>query len=146
MKVPRNWKLFMSSDENKKALTSFLLNEFQKDSFAPRLFKRELYFVCEDRCELLTSDDGVSVTSKPIQDLFSLQEEADTRIILHCFYVSKQPFTSRIIIKSPDSDVFLLLMSFAEAIGKSIIFDTGTGNNRRLLDMSQLSSSIPEHL
>ena len=94
----------------------------------------------------MTSDDGVLVTSRPVQDLFSSQEEADTRIILHCFYVSRQPCIDRIVVKSPDTDVFLLLMTFAEAMGKSIIFDTGAGNNRRQINMSKLSSSIPYNL
>ena len=62
---------------------------------------------------MITSADGRSVIPRPIQDLFSSQEEADTRIILHCSYISNQVEIKRIIIKSPGTDVFLLLLSYA---------------------------------
>ena len=52
------------------------------------------------------------MSSRPVQDLFSSQEEADTRMILHSL-VSKQPHVNIIIVvRSPDTDVFLLLMSY----------------------------------
>lgn len=134
----------MSNDENKKALVSFLLIELQNDAYALYLLNRRLYYVCEDICELLTSEDGKSVTSRPIPDLFSSQEEADTRIVLHCLFISKQsPPIDRIVVRSPDTDVFLLLLSFADPIEKSLVFDTGSGNNRRLINVSQLASSMP---
>ena len=83
MKIQTNWKAVLASDTNKKTLTQFLLFEIQKDVHAPDLLGRESFYLCEDRCEMITSADGRSVISRPIQDLFSSQEEAHTRIILH---------------------------------------------------------------
>ena len=84
--------------------------------------------------------------SRPIQDLFSSQEEADTRTILHCSYISNQEEIKRIIIKSPGTDVFLLLLSYADKINKILIFDIGTRNKRRQIDMSSLASSMSSSL
>ena len=128
MKIPSNWKAFLASDTNKKTLTQFLLFEIQNDVYAPDLFGREIFYVCQNRCEMITSEDTRSVISRPIHNLFSSQEEEDIRIILHCSYISNQEDIKRIIIKSPDPDVFLLLLSFADNINKIMIFDTGTRN------------------
>ena len=136
----------MASDTNKKTLTQFLLFESQKDVYSPDLFGREIFYVCENRCEIKTSEDGRSVISRPIHNLFSSQEEADTRIILHCSYISNQEDIKRIIIKSPDTDVFLLLLLFADKINKIMIFDTATRNNGRQIDMSILASSMSSSL
>ncbi|GFR60182.1 DNA damage-inducible protein DIN7 [Elysia marginata] len=43
---------------------------------------------------------------------------------------------------SPDTDVFLLLLAFSESIGRILIFDTGCGNNRRQIDVSQTAKTL----
>ncbi|GFN92492.1 hypothetical protein PoB_001899800 [Plakobranchus ocellatus] len=96
-------------------------------------------------CELLAGNQG-SVNSIPVPDLYSSHEEADSRITLHCMYASQQPTTERVIVRSPDSDVFLLLLSFSDAISKPLIFDTSSGNNRRQLNITDLAATIPKRL
>ncbi|GFO04037.1 hypothetical protein PoB_003054200 [Plakobranchus ocellatus] len=96
-------------------------------------------------CELLTGNQG-SVNSIPVPDLYSSHEEADSRIALHCMYASQQPTTERVIVRSPDSDVFLLLLSFSDAISRPLIFDTGSGNNRRQLNITDLAATISKRL
>lgn len=92
----------MSNDENKKALMSFLNAEWTSDGYGHLLMNRELFFVNEEMCELLTGDQG-SVNSLSEPELSSSHEEADSRITLHCVYASQQPETRRIIVRSPDS-------------------------------------------
>ncbi|GFO26910.1 hypothetical protein PoB_005341500 [Plakobranchus ocellatus] len=96
-------------------------------------------------CELLTGNQGL-VNSIPMPDLYSSHEEADSRIILHCMYALQQPTTERVIVRLPDSDVFLLLLSFSDAISKPLIFDTGSGNNRRQLNITDLAATMSERL
>ncbi|GFN86953.1 hypothetical protein PoB_001345900 [Plakobranchus ocellatus] len=96
-------------------------------------------------CELLTGNQG-SINPIPVPDLYSSHEEADSRIILHCMYASQQPTTERVIVKSPDSDVFLLLLSFSDAISKPLIFDTSSGNNRRQLNITDLAATMSKRL
>ena len=66
--------------------------------------------------------------------------------LLHCSYISNQEEIKRIIIKSLGTDVFLLLLSYADKINKILIFDTGTRNKRRQIDMSSLASSMSSSL
>ncbi|GFO26054.1 hypothetical protein PoB_005255900 [Plakobranchus ocellatus] len=96
-------------------------------------------------CELLTGNQG-SVNSTPVPDLYLSHEEADSRIILHCMYASQQPTTEIVIVRSPDSDVFLLLLSFSDAISKPLIFEPGRGNNRRQLNINDLAATVSKQL
>ncbi|GFO35328.1 hypothetical protein PoB_006183300 [Plakobranchus ocellatus] len=106
---------------------------------------KELFFVNVELCELLTGNQG-SVNSIPVPDLYSSHGEADSRITLHCTYASQQPTTERVIVRSPDSDVFLLLLSFSDATGKLLIFDTSSGNNRRQLNITDLAVTMSKRL
>jgi hypothetical protein len=101
-----------------------------------RLQRRKVYFVCECKCICLTSPDGQETSAVEIQELQSSQEEADTRMILHCLHVAEDsPRDSKIIVRSPDTDVFVLLLNFAQRIEQTVLFDTGTGNKRRLINV-----------
>ena len=139
-RTPRDWKSFMSNDENKTQLIKLLLSEWQKSRYAGKLRGRQLFFVCGEKCYCLTSYDGVEVEIMP-QDLFSSQEEADTRMILHCDNIAHScPETSVIIVRSLDTDVLVLLVNFSQSIDQDVLFDTGMGNKRRLLNVKDIIS------
>ena len=80
-----------------------------------------------------------------MEELCSTQEEADTRIILHCLFAA-QTMTDqdKIIVHSPDTDVFILLLSYATDVGKPVVFETGSGSSRRLIDISYVASVLGE--
>ena len=46
-KVPRDWKRFLCNEENKSRLCSFLLEEWKKDKYAPKLHGKSLFVVDE---------------------------------------------------------------------------------------------------
>ena len=94
----------------------------------------------------MSSEDGKVTNSQPANDLNCGQEEADTKIIFHCQYISKQNPLIPIIVRSPDTDVFILLLAFARKFENTLLFDTGTGNNRRLLNISKLSHILSENI
>ena len=140
-RTPRDWKSFMSNDENKTQLIKLLLSEWQKSRYAGKLRERQLFFVCGKKCYCLTSYDGVEVEIMPQEDLFSSQEEADSRMILHCDHISHScPETFVIIVRSPDTDVLVLLVKFSQSIDQDVSFDTGMGNKRRLLNVKDIIS------
>ena len=145
-KIPQNWKTFLSNDNNKVALIDLLLREWEQDIYARKLLHRSIFFVCRDTCILLSSEDGVTTDSIPVHELSSSQEEADTKIILHCMHASKQPQCEKIIVRSPDTDVVLLLLAFSSEINKNLLFDTGTANNRRQLSISKRCDKTPTKL
>ena len=143
-KVPRNFQKFLANDENKKQLIALIFNEWSSDSYAPLLQNKNLYFVCEEECFLLSSEDGVTTDSRPIHELRSSQEEADTRILLHAKYVNDHQLSKRVIVRSTDTDVFLLLLHFSAQFAncKNLIFDTGVGDKRRLIDINNLCLAL----
>ena len=134
-KVPRDWKKFLRNEENKRRLCSFLLEEWKKGKYAPKLQGKHLVFV-ERKCISLKSIDGKNVVTEEVEKLCSSHEEADTRIILHCDDVAaNSPESSVILVRSPDTDVFILLLRFVHHMNQTVLFDTGTGDKRRLLNV-----------
>ena len=113
--------------------------------YASSLQGRFLYFVCGSSCYRLTSHDGENVQAFNVEALQSTQEEADTRIILHCLHVKDtEAENTKIVVRSPDTDVLVLLCKYMHHINRQVFFDTGVGNKRRLLCVSEIASQVGE--
>ena len=97
----------------------------------------------QGHCYALNSDDGLTVTKRELPELYSDQEETDTRIVLYCAYAQAQGYGT-IRIRSPDSDVFFIMLHYASSFEITILFDTGSGNKRRLLNISDLASQYAQ--
>ena len=145
-KLPRDWKLFLSSGENKINLMKLILQEWESDKYASVLQNKRIFFVVENTCVQLSSEDGITTDSKPMHELNSSQEEADTKLILHCLYAAQHATTEELVVRSPDTDVFLLLLAFSKRIASPWLFDTGTGNSRRLLNITDLSNKLSQDM
>ena len=104
--------------------------------------------MCDVECTLITSEDGISTDARPIFQLYSSQEEADTRLILHLKYINDKSGAVRAIVRSTDTDVFLLLLHFCPQFDHltGLKFDTGVGDRRRWIDISLLHQSMNEDL
>ena len=52
----------------------------------------------------------------------------------------------RVVVRSPDSDAFFIpvLLYYAHKFQVTIFFDTGSGNNRRLLNISNIAEELGE--
>jgi len=135
-KLPRDFKSFLLNSDNKWQLTRFLLKEWQSVCYARHLFGRSVLFVCENECVCLQSEDSLTVTATPALELYSDQEEVDTCIVLHSLHAAARTTSSdQIVVSSPDTDVFILLLYYSRHIPNPLVFETGCGNNRRLLDV-----------
>ena len=75
-----------------------ILREWETDAYAPMLQGRKVFYVCEESCTLLGGEDGEVTDSQPFNDLFSSQEEADTRIVLHCVYATRQGSIGALVV------------------------------------------------
>jgi len=142
-KLPRDFKAFMRNSENKRQLIRLLLSEWRSScKYATRLHGRTLYFVEEEDCWVLTSD-GNDVTGMIATDLCSDHEEADSRIILHCLHASRTASaTTAIVVRSPDTDVLVILLAYASSLCQRVYLDTGTGNKRRLIDIQAIADVL----
>lgn len=72
------------------------------------------------------------------------QEEADTRLLLHVKDAAQQ--NEAVIIRSPDTDVFLLLLAFANSFSAPVYMDTGSGDHRRILDITQIRRDVGDNI
>jgi hypothetical protein len=137
-RVPRQWKKFMSSGENKEELMKFLFDAWKKAD--PQLLKGvEVYLAHEESCHRFAQSDDVMVCNDT-EELRCDHEEADTRMIAHARHASQ--FYSSIMIKSPDTDVFLIALNACLDIHADIYFETGTGNGRRIISLSKIRHSL----
>ena len=85
--------------------------------------------------------------SEEISELCSTQEEADTKIILHCHHTAIDTSSnSTMIVRSPDTDVLALLISHTQGLAQTLLFDTGLGNKRRLIDIKAIARELREGL
>ena len=84
--------------------------------------------------------DGKVNDLRSVTNLSSSQEEADTLIILHGIYATNEAENEDldIIVRSPDTDVFLLLIAFCHKFKHPLYFDTGRANKRRMIHINTL--------
>ena len=65
-------------------------------------------------------------------------EEADTRLFVHAHHAAESGDT--VVIKSPDTNVFVIALASQPAINATLIFDTESGNNERRIDISKVAA------
>ena len=99
---------------------AFLLNEDNKS----HVKNRNVMLVAQDRVFKVTSD-GQSVQDTEIPAFRSNQEETDSRIIIYIACAQDEGY-DRVVVRSPDSDIFFILLSFAHKfqLPVTIFFDT----------------------
>ncbi|TDG99283.1 hypothetical protein EPR50_G00209410 [Perca flavescens] len=73
-------------------------------------------------------------------ELFTTQEEADTRLLLHCSHAAD--YSRYIIIRSPDTDVFVLALAFYKDIGAHLYFQTGKGGNSHTVEVQKIHNQL----
>ena len=139
---PADFKKFLQNDENKKQLCKFMLRIWGCPDAARRLDGRKVILVVEGVSFQLSSSDGQSVQQEEIPGLRSNQEETDSRVVLYLLY-AKQHGYKQAVVHSPDSDIFFILLHYAQKLRPLIIlFDTGSGANRRLLNISDIAEDL----
>ena len=83
------------------------------------------------------------VCTEQIQSLYSNQEETDSRVVLYCKYAQDNGY-EYVRVRSPDSDVFFVLLHHVTPLSCNIIFDTRTGNNKRLINMTNFVENLTQ--
>ena len=100
----------------------------------------ELFFTHGNACHRFYVDSGKRLNIHEIPELHCDHGEADTRLLLHTKHAT--PNYDGIVIRSPDTDVFILLIGLKSSLDAAVYMDTGTGNNRRIISIDQLSEDI----
>ena len=97
--VPNQWKKFISNSKNKRNLATFLC-ESLRNTLNAQLHPRQNVVIAggfKDERETVSCIRG---NSSSVSSLFSDQEEADTRLLLHAKHASNTH--QRIVVQSPD--------------------------------------------
>ena len=118
-----------------------LLKVWSSGNFGIKLQNKKVIFTCEEEAYRL-KDNGASVMMAEIPKLESDQEETDTRVVLYCFYAADEEY-DYVGVRSPDSDIFFILLYYASKINITLLFDTGSRCKRRLFNISQLAYDFP---
>ena len=144
MKRPHNWKEFLSNDDNKKQFTELLLKVWSNDEFSDNIKNRKVIITCGESAYMLKSKDDM-VTKDEILSLRSSQEETDTRVVLYSLFAADLGYEN-VRVKSPDSDIYFILLHHASLLRINIFFDTGYGNQRKLFNITEHSRELgPNH-
>ena len=139
---PADFKVFLQNDDNKKQLCKFMLRIWGCPEAARRLEGRKVILVVEGVSFQLSSSDGQSVQQEEIPGLRSNQEETDSRVVLYLLYAKEQGY-QQAVVHSPDSDIFFILLHYAKQLRPlTIYFDTGSGANRRLFNISDIAEDL----
>lgn len=137
-KKPADWRIFLTNDENKKQLIQIMFRVWSSEAFAPNIGTRKVIFISEGHAyQLQTIDDG-SVECRQVMSLLSNQEETDTRVILYCKYAQEHGY-EHVRVRSPDSDLFFILLLYVHELTITVLFETGTGNRKRLINLTELA-------
>ena len=136
-KKPVDWKQFLKNSDNKKRFIEILLEVWSSKRFASKLNGKKLTLICEGKAIQLSTMNN-DVTSTYIPEIESDQEETDTRVILYCFH-AKQNGCKNVVVRSPDSDLFFILVSYVHDFDDmTVYFQTGMKNKKRLIDITSL--------
>ena len=72
----------------------------------------------------------VSGPTNEIHELLSNQEETDTRTVLYLKYAAKLRYKSA-VVRTPETDIFFILLHHAQSIALTVFLDIGTGKHRQ---------------
>jgi len=129
----KQWNLVLSSNSNKNKLTQFIVNEWK--SLGNLLGSTTLYATHLQEVFRITKN-----TTEKIHELTSNHQEADTRILLHARHASLS--YEEIVVSTPDTDVFLIMLSLISDMNIRLYMLTGTGSKRRIIDMNAVSDNV----
>ena len=136
---PRDFKLFLMNDSNKQKICQLLLEVWSSNLSATRLENCQTSILIVDgTAHQLVTRDGV-VSENEVFDLRSDQEETDTRVVLYIRYAQEKGFQSA-VVRTPDTDIFFILLHHAHDLTITVYIDIGTGKNRRLICITEIAN------
>ncbi|KAL2104338.1 hypothetical protein ACEWY4_001206 [Coilia grayii] len=138
-KIPKQWSQFLACGENKDNLLEFFYTRWCKS--AGYLMEDLTIIVGHGgECHALEKITHKGLEITPIHNLCTTQEEADTRLFLHCKHAAD--YSSHIVVSSPDTDVFILALALSQEIGAHLYFHTGTGLQTRTIEVQRIHQEL----
>ena len=76
-----------------------------------------------------------------IHEFVSNQEETDAQFVLYPLGSAVKLGYKPAVVRTPDSDIFFILLPYAHSIPLTIYLDTGSRKHRQILNVTELSES-----
>ena len=131
----KQWGSFLSCNENKNSLVEFIVSQWQKLEYRVKIGQKRFYVT--NRADVFKINEAEIFQELELQ---SNHEEADTRMLFHAKHASAN--YSKILISSPDTDVFIICLSVHMAITANLFFFTGVKNSRRIITVTKIADYI----
>ena len=130
----RQWNNFLSSSQNKTALIQFLCHNWKLEKYHHLLRRKQVYIAYEEISYWFNGDEWCEV-----QESRSNEEGADTRMLLHANRTRSNGIEN-ILIHTPDTDVFIIMMFFLNSI-HNLYIKTGTKGKLRIIDLESVKEA-----
>ncbi|XP_046336920.2 uncharacterized protein LOC124118725 [Haliotis rufescens] len=98
--------------------------------------------IVEGRAHQLVITDG-EVEVQDLPSIYSNQEETDTRVVLYLHHAAALGYKDA-VVRTPDTDIFVILLHHAHSIKLTVYLETGSGKHRQLVNVSDLAESLGE--
>ena len=146
--IPVDMSSFWGSSTNKVKLQQFFIKWLPLHS----KFKMTVYLGGShlENVYICTKFEPYQETTTPIQSLYCEHEEADDRLLYHINHAIKVESYDRVIVASPDTDVFVCLVyHFNRWIYSNlneIWMIAGQGHTKRYIAIHDIVKAIPQEL
>ena len=136
-KIPRGFKGFLKNGDKKARLTELVQDviSINKTKILDMLRTKGIFFSTFNDCIRITAD---SISTE--HHLASNQEEADTKVLLHCLHSLTCNQEKNVIVRSPDDDITFISKLLNNA--DRVFLDHGTGVHRKGMWLSDVD--MPE--
>uniref|UniRef100_UPI00358DDC4D uncharacterized protein n=1 Tax=Myxine glutinosa TaxID=7769 RepID=UPI00358DDC4D len=116
----------------------------QDAKYHPRWLERTemAVLIVEGKAHQLASTNG-KVEVRELPTIYSNQEETDTRVVLYLHHAATIGYKNA-VVRTPDTDILLILLHHAHNIKLTVYLDTGSGKHRQLVNVSELAESLGE--
>ena len=115
--------MFLSSNENKNALVRFNVAEWKNENYRLTISSKSIFVTDGDKASKVNEDTVIAI-----------------RMMLHAQHASQH--FQKILISGPDTDVFIVCLSFQPVIDVNLYFLTGARNSRRIIDIGVVVENI----
>lgn len=137
-KRPKQWKKFMAEGVNKEEIIQFLFQCWSKCNPAA-LRGIPVYVAHGNECHRISPSEDIVVVEE-IVELQCDHEEADSRLFLHALHASQDH--RNILLKSPDTDVFVIALYLNWFLPSSLYLETGSQNANRTLSIHAVAMAV----
>ena len=143
--LPRNTKTLLANPKNKDNLDNFIFSEWE-NTMPQKMGESQVLVLAggfQDHERVVAiSRNHVEVA----EEVYSNDEEADTRLILHIQCSIERFGTRHAIVWSPHTDVMILGVYFSHELGIDIWFRTGTKEKFRYIPLHEISANLGQEL